>query len=190
MRSAMVRRLEILGRPARVEASEKICKLLLSHPDVINAKTILIFASDETEPDLTSLIGSAPDRRTVFPKVEKGGKLSLYEVANRDTDFEIGAYNLREPIPGKCPEVELEDIDVVIAPGRAFSDENGARLGRGGGFYDRLLRRARLNSKLIGTCFRCQIVHPLPVEDHDEAIGTVVTEAGLVTVDGIDGEAS
>jgi 5-formyltetrahydrofolate cyclo-ligase len=65
-------------------------------------------------------------------------------------------------------------MDLIIAPGVAF-DRRGGRLGRGGGYYDRLLRRAE-KVPVIGLCFREQLVKKVPMKPHDVRMNKVITD--------------
>ena len=86
-----------------------------------------------------------------------------------------GAFGTREPAGGAV--VPVGDAEVVLTPGLAF-DRMGARLGRGGGFYDRLLTDAALTARRVAVCFACQVVERVPVEPHDVEIDAIVTEDG------------
>lgn len=74
-----------------------------------------------------------------------------------------------EPLPDPTA------YDVVIVPGVAFT-ERGDRLGRGGGWYDRLLPQLRDDCATVGVAFDIQVLPELPVEPHDRQVGVVVTE--------------
>jgi 5-formyltetrahydrofolate cyclo-ligase len=78
-----------------------------------------------------------------------------------------------EPPPGS-PEVGLDEIDCVLVPGVAFS-EDGLRLGRGGGYYDATLARMA-RAVRVGLAFDRQIVPALPREAHDASLDAVVSE--------------
>ncbi len=65
--------------------------------------------------------------------------------------------------------------DLVIVPGVAFT-ERGDRLGRGGGWYDRLLPQLRDDCATVGVAFDIQVLPELPVEAHDAQVDVVVTE--------------
>jgi 5-formyltetrahydrofolate cyclo-ligase len=67
-----------------------------------------------------------------------------------------------------------EKIDLVIVPGMAF-DSKGNRLGRGGGFYDRLL--PTLSCPKVGVCRNHQFVEEVPVQSWDQKVDIVVTPA-------------
>ena len=72
-------------------------------------------------------------------------------------------YGILEP-DGE-PFTEYESIDLAIIPGMAFA-LNGKRLGRGRGYYDRLLAKIPTTYKL-GLCFPFQILDAIPSDDHD-----------------------
>jgi 5-formyltetrahydrofolate cyclo-ligase len=76
--------------------------------------------------------------------------------------------------PAGAPEVALDEIDCVVMPGVAFS-EDGLRLGRGGGYYDATLERMPRAAR-VGLAFEAQIVPTLPREAHDAPLDAVVTE--------------
>ena len=71
--------------------------------------------------------------------------------------------------------VEKSDLDGLLIPALAY-DEQGFRLGRGGGFFDRYLKNFK--GLRVGVCFEKQIVPQLPREAHDEPVDILLTEAG------------
>jgi 5-formyltetrahydrofolate cyclo-ligase len=77
-----------------------------------------------------------------------------------------------EPDPSAA---ELEAEGVILVPGRAF-DGSGARLGRGGGWYDRVLAGRGERDLLVGIFYSCQVVAALPVEAHDKQMDLLVSE--------------
>lgn len=80
-----------------------------------------------------------------------------------------GAFNILEPVGENLSD--LSEIDLAIIPGMAFTCE-GLRMGRGRGFYDRLL--PQLKCRKIGVCFDCQIVESLPLDPWDVPLDGVV----------------
>jgi 5-formyltetrahydrofolate cyclo-ligase len=88
-----------------------------------------------------------------------------------------GPHGLTEPLLS-CPEVSVEEIDVMLVPGLAF-DAAGRRLGHGGGYYDdagRELLRRRPDALLIGFGYDFQVVETCPTDERDVAVDLVVTE--------------
>ena len=82
------------------------------------------------------------------------------------------AYGILEPTGNIFPS--LENIDLVIVPGMAFNRQ-GDRLGRGKGYYDKILKEASAAWK-IGVCFDFQLVEELPVEAHDVRMDCVMCD--------------
>lgn len=86
-----------------------------------------------------------------------------------------GKYNLREPASGE-DIMDSGDLDIIIVPGVAFTNE-GERLGRGAGFYDRFLTEYLLKFGqkpfLLGVGLKEQLILALPTESHDWTLDQV-----------------
>ena len=82
-----------------------------------------------------------------------------------------GAYGIEEPTGP--PFLQLEQIECIVVPGVAF-DSQGNRLGRGKGYYDRLLPRLPQAYK-IGLCFPFQRVEQVPAEPFDIRMDEVIS---------------
>lgn len=141
---------------------------LQAHPAPL---TIAAFAALPGEVDLMDVIARHPDRRWVFPRMEGQG-LRFHAVANPAIDLSTGAFGVREPAPA-LPIVEITEIDAFFCPGLAF-DARGGRLGRGKGFYDRMLAHARPDALKIGVCHRAARVDDTFPESHDIAMDEVI----------------
>ena len=87
-------------------------------------------------------------------------------------DLAIGAYGIEEPTGALF--TDYATIDLVIVPGVAF-DRDGNRLGRGKGYYDRLLPRIPSAYK-VGICFPFQIVEEVPAEPFDIRMDEIITQ--------------
>jgi len=102
--------------------------------------------------------------KTVLLPVVVGDDLEL-RVYEGDSSLSVGAFGIKEPTGPVFPVSEYDSINLAIVPGMAF-DAYGNRLGRGKGYYDRLLPRLR-NAMKIGVCFPFQMVERVPSEVHD-----------------------
>jgi 5-formyltetrahydrofolate cyclo-ligase len=89
----------------------------------------------------------------------------------RDEPLAPGPFNVLEPSMGNPAPVN--QLDLIVVPGLAF-DARGRRLGRGKGFYDRLLSTAAAGVK-CGICFDEQMLGDIPVESHDIHLDFVAT---------------
>jgi len=78
---------------------------------------------------------------------------------------------VREPA-SSCAKIPLNQFDLVLVPGMAF-DLHGNRLGRGKGFYDRLLLET--SGVKCGICHDMQLLENIPMEPHDARVDFVLT---------------
>ncbi|MCP5057609.1 MAG: 5-formyltetrahydrofolate cyclo-ligase [bacterium] len=157
----------------------------------IRAATTLASVAAFEACDRVVLYASLPDElpsRPLFDRVRAGGKLLLWPrideeglvFARCDTWEALvpGAFGVLVP-PADAPVESLGSGDLLLVPGRAF-DAMGARLGRGGGHFDRALAR-RGGAVAIGVAFGCQLVERIPTEPHDQSVEAVLLEDQLVT---------
>jgi 5-formyltetrahydrofolate cyclo-ligase len=92
------------------------------------------------------------------------------------TDIVTGKFGVREPA-ASCSEIALDQFDLVLVPGMAF-DLDGNRLGRGRGFYDRLLEN--ISGIKCGVGYDFQLLEKIPVEPHDAKVNFILTPSRLV----------
>lgn len=148
---------------------EAISNWLSAHPEVL---TLAIFAALPGEPDLLPLVELHPQRRWVLPRVD-GESLTFHAVSDPATELHPGALGIREP-NADSPLVPIPEIDAFLCPGLAF-DRKGNRLGRGRGFYDRMLAVTRADALKLGVCFPFQIVEDTFPESHDIRMDGLIT---------------
>jgi 5-formyltetrahydrofolate cyclo-ligase len=84
----------------------------------------------------------------------------------------VGAFGILEPMDG-LDEVAVEEVDVFLCPGLGF-DRKGGRMGRGRGFYDRMLKQAKPEAVKLGVCFPFQMVDDVVMESHDVRMDGVI----------------
>jgi 5-formyltetrahydrofolate cyclo-ligase len=102
-----------------------------------------------------------------------------YQMARLTAELKKGRFGILEPA---VPDFSAEDgLDLIIVPGVAF-DRAGRRVGRGGGFYDRLLPQYR--AVRAGICFDFQCLEAVPAEEHDARMDILVTETQFFKVCG------
>ena len=135
------------------------------------------FAPQFREPDVDMLWDQIAKRTFAYPCVEQE-RLGLYAVASL-FDLRPGPWELREPFADPALAIDPGSIDLILVPGVAFT-RSGARLGRGGGYYDRLLSVLPAGTCKIGVCFDAQIVSELPLHPHDQHVDFVATESGIL----------
>ena len=160
----------------RAEKSARLCEAITESEAWRNARAVAIFAPQPREPDVEMLWSRAAGKSFAYPRVVEG-RLDLFRV---DSLFALapGAFGVREPAADPANAISPDMLDLILVPGVAFT-QGGARLGRGGGFYDRLLAGLVPRTCKIGVCFDSQILPELPLEPHDQHLDFIATESGL-----------
>jgi 5-formyltetrahydrofolate cyclo-ligase len=97
-------------------------------------------------------------------------KYAACRIQDTSRDLQISNFGIREP-GTHCTEI-LSQLDLILVPGIAF-DLHGRRLGRGKGFYDRLL--AGVHGTTCAVAFDEQLVDEVPVESHDIHLNCMLT---------------
>ena len=177
LRRAMVERIEALDPSRRAVEEATLADRFPALPGFREAECVLLYASTFPEEWSTApLLRLALDmgKRLVCPRVDRSARrLRLFQVKDPDRDFTRGALGIPEPGPA-CPPVEPLEVDWVLVPGLAF-DARGYRLGRGAGYYDRLLPTLRPNAPRWSLILDVQWVEAVPVEPHDVPLDGVVS---------------
>lgn len=105
--------------------------------------------------------------------VENELKLLLYQGKE---SLQPGRFGIWEPAPC-CPEIDEKEIGCILVPGIAF-DRQRNRMGRGKGYYDRLLQTVR--APKIGIGFHFQLFEQVPADTFDKKMDAVVTDREIV----------
>jgi 5-formyltetrahydrofolate cyclo-ligase len=165
----------------RTSHSDAACRLLERQAIWATAKTILFYAPMREELDIWPLlVDSVAAGKTVsLPRFDPATNRYLAcEIRDAAKDVATGQFGIREP-GERCVAVPLNRLDLILVPGVAF-DLRGGRLGRGNGFYDRLL--AEVRGATCGVAFDEQIVEEIPVEPHDIHLNCILTPTRWVDV--------
>ncbi|MBL8312044.1 MAG: 5-formyltetrahydrofolate cyclo-ligase [Burkholderiales bacterium] len=178
LRQEMRARRDALTDRERNAATRRIVERLLHHPDVHRAKTVLLYAHHGSEVATDELAKDLIKRgkAVAYPKMTAvAGLMTLWRVRNLDA-LVPHKHGIRAPDVTRSAPIEPISVDCVIYPGLAFT-KGLARLGQGGGYYDRLSGKLADNCARIGVCFETQIADQLPEDEHDARMHWVVTEA-------------
>jgi 5-formyltetrahydrofolate cyclo-ligase len=172
LREQMRRKLKTLSTHEKTEASQtltkRIAQYIQNNPQI---QTVATFAALPFEPDLGPLHELTQDVSLIYPKSALDGSMLFYRVESA-RDLTLGLYNIPEPKAEEHNKVSAKDIDLFLCPAFAYTKE-GARLGKGGGYYDRLLAERSQNSELLGVIFDCQLFKHIPTESHDISVDQV-----------------
>lgn len=154
--------------------SEQVCRRVLAMSRWQDAATVLLYYPLPDEVDTRVLIDAAVEqgKRVLLPVVV-GDDLELRVYAGT-ASLQPGAFGILEPCGNPFPLQEYGYIDLAIIPGMAFN-EAGNRLGRGKGYYDRLLPRLSAATRM-GICFPFQLLPTVPSEPHDIQMQVIITD--------------
>lgn len=157
------------------EKSQQLCQNLLSTKIVQEAHTILAYFSFRQEPDL-SVLFTQSQARLGFPRCV--GKSLFWHGWQPGEEQQKGHFGILEPHSDSV-QLQPEEVDLILVPAVAC-DQQGYRLGYGGGFYDRMLSDSVWqNIPTIGIVFDFAHVVQLPIDPWDYALDGVCTETGL-----------
>jgi len=166
--------LSAISIEARADLSRLTANNLLYQRAWHNSHAIFGYLAFKDELDLFSALESAwaSGKTVALPRyVPERNDYCAAVTSPEKREFVKGAFGVLEP-PPDSPLIPLNRLDLVLVPGLAF-DRQGRRLGRGKGFYDRLL--AEVTGIKCGVALDEQIVEDLPEEPHDIAMDFILT---------------
>ena len=164
------------ARRAATSAARRLC----SHPRLRRARHIAVYLSYRSELDTACLIETLlrQGKFLYVPRIKSGHRMHFVALA-AGTPLRANRLGIREPtrsFRGK----RAGQMDVIILPLLGF-DDDGHRLGNGGGYYDRALAAQRPFRKplRVGYGYALQRVPEIPVEPWDIRLHAVATERGV-----------
>ncbi len=185
LRMIIKEKLVAMSQAEKMTADEKIYNKIIGLVQIKKARVVSVYVSMRTEVDTKKIISFLlkQKKRVVVPgirikqhelrvkqKTSMGGNnIRLVEVSFVDGNETVKQWNNRT--------IDPKDVDLFIVPGLAF-DKQGHRLGRGGGYYDRLL--AGVKGVKIGLAYSCQMTDKLLHLEHDVGMDFVVTDQDLI----------
>ena len=175
IRAAMKARRKAVTPEARAAVGKALSRRLFVENRELGAAIakkgpIAVYLASKEEIDLTDFITAALSFgcALVAPRWN-GTEYELARVENLETLVK-GPHGIPEPPAG--PVVLPKDVRAWLVPGLAFT-RHGGRLGYGGGWYDRFLRRVSKRVPKIGVAHAFQFVDELPTEPHDIRLTSV-----------------
>jgi 5-formyltetrahydrofolate cyclo-ligase len=157
-------------------AARAALRRLAAWPEFQAARTLAVYLSQPGEADTAPVLRRARGAgvRLAAPRWDARGRVYHFAWLDEDAPVRPGPLGILEPGP-RAPAVRPGELDLILVPGLAF-DGFGGRLGRGGGYYDRLL--AEHPGFRVGWAVDAQWSEPpLPCEPHDARMDGVVTDA-------------
>ena len=150
LRAEIQRQLREMTVEERQEYSDEICERVLEMSQWAEARNVILFSPLPGEPIILPLKLDCEARKVLCANIPQSARSE-------------SGLNLPDA------------IDLVLVPGVAFSKDRH-RLGRGGGFFDRLLAGRAANAFKLGICFSFQLLETIPTEPHDIVMNAIVSD--------------
>ena len=168
--------------PSQVRArSAAVWERLSVLPEFVSANWLLVYVSKGHEIDTHGLIQQllAIGKHVCVPKFDDAARRYVAsELKDFVAELAEGKFGILEPKQEAVRLVGADKLDALLVPGLAF-DGNGNRIGRGMGFFDRLLREAR--GIKIALAYDFQVLNEVPADAHDVRVDFIVTEKRVVS---------
>lgn len=163
-----------------VKHSEAICSKILRLEAFHPSASVLVYMPRWDEPDLRPVMGAIwkAGGRVCLPRFNDDS--GVYDIVSPTesevVSMKVGKYGIPEP-PRENAHISPKILDFCLIPGLVFGCD-GTRLGRGMGYFDRLL--AEFSGFRLGVCFDGQLVPSVPYDSHDVHMDKVCTETRIV----------
>jgi 5-formyltetrahydrofolate cyclo-ligase len=151
--------------------SAQICFWIEQNQSFKKSKYIFAFFPMKDEVNIKPLFEKYHDKVFILPKIV-GGNLSLHIHKGKTFLKRESRFGIEEPTTEEF--TDYSKIDLALIPGVAFDSSNN-RLGRGKGFYDKILTHlSSYRIEKIGICFPYQLIKAIATEPHDVKMDEVV----------------
>jgi 5-formyltetrahydrofolate cyclo-ligase len=164
--------------------SAHVQRRLLATPNYLAAVKVVLYAplGREVETAFIAADVLSSHRQLFYPIVDRGLRRMKFGAVSDLNELRSGAFGVLEPPLSGALEAEAltagSGAALVCVPGIAFT-AGGARLGRGGGYYDRVLPAFAHGATTVGLGYSFQLIDRLPEQAHDRRLDLVVTESAV-----------
>lgn len=166
-------RKQMIDQSERLAAAQRVFDTVRSMAAFMVARRVLLYHSLPDELSTHLFFENSPGDKTYYlPRVNG---LDLEILPYERSRMHLGSFRIEEPDGDDT--VDIDDIDLVIVPAVAY-DRHGNRVGRGKGYYDRLLSRSRATT--IGICYDFQLFDEFDTDEFDIPVDYVVADGHAV----------
>lgn len=166
-------RKQLLIETERTQAAESVFRRLEQLAAFHVSDKILMYHSLPDELSTHAFLDKWHDNKQFFLPRVNGVNLEILPYER--TSLKVGAFHIEEP--SGCEINDVAEIDMIVVPAIAF-DRKGNRVGRGKGYYDRLLAESK--AMKIGVGYDFQLVDEIDTEVHDIPVDIVITETSTI----------
>lgn len=174
IRTQMKARKALLDETEKANAARRAFELLEQTAAFMLSEHILLYHSLPDELSTHDFINRWSDRKHFYLPRVNGVNLDILPYDR--CRMHLGAFNIEEP-DGSDILSDLKRIDMVIVPAVAY-DRRGNRVGRGKGYYDRLL--SGLKALTVGMAYDFQLVDEIDAEAHDVRVDYIITDRHII----------
>lgn len=169
IRSRIKARKTLLSDEEKVSAAERVFNLLERTADFMLADRILMYHSLPDELSTRAFIKKWSTRKHFYLPRVNGVNLEI--LPYDESTLALGSFHIEEPTGSDTSSID--DIELIVVPAVAY-DRSGNRVGRGKGYYDRLLADSR--ARKVGVGYDFQVVDEIEADPHDVRVDVVITE--------------
>ncbi|MCM1451826.1 MAG: 5-formyltetrahydrofolate cyclo-ligase [Clostridium sp.] len=165
----------LLSDQEKAEAAAAAFALLETTASFMMAEKILMYHSLPDEISTLDFLDRWGRTKKFFLPRVNGVNLDILPFDR--SALRLGAFQIEEPAGDDT--VDIDEIEMIIVPGIAY-DKRGNRVGRGKGYYDRLLAEAK--ALKVGLAYDFQLVDEIEAEPHDVKVDIIITDKGIYRV--------
>lgn len=174
MRELLIQKRRMLSADERKVLSESVLSQLEKMHCFRDAKTVMLYFPKDNEVDVLPLFKRYKDKTLLLPVTHR--KEMTANPFEGNDKMHRGKFGVPEPTTPPY----LGAVDVIIVPAVAF-DKKGFRLGRGGGYYDRFIKK-QPHATLIGVGYDFQLVDEVPMLRHDQKMHRIILPSQTIQV--------
>lgn len=180
LRRAMLSHRRTLAQAEYLAWSHSIQARAMVLPHYLAARYVALYSPVDNEVATQVILDDAltSGKMVYYPKLNSTESSDFARVRSVD-DFVEGRFGIPEPAGTDSISLGEADDVIVFVPGVLF-DRQGNRLGRGGGWYDRMLSKLGSHGVFVGLAFEFQVVDSLAAESWDERIHFIITEKNVI----------
>ncbi len=163
----------------KLRRSRIVMQRLEQSPDFAAADVVLLYWSMADEVQTHEFVERWYRKKTLLLPCVDGDDLRLRQYTGPQCLVAGEQFGIGEPSGEEW--TDLAAVQLIAVPGVAF-DPTGNRMGRGRGFYDRMLKSTP-NAVKIGLAYDFQMLDSIPTEPHDVCMHRVLTDAPMASTD-------
>ncbi len=167
-------RKSLLTENEKAEAAQSVFDRLEQMAAFMMADRLLMYHSLPDELSTRDFLGKWSGRKHFFLPRVNGVNLDI--LPYEQTRLHLGAFEIEEPDGNDL--TDIADIELIIVPAVAY-DRHGNRVGRGKGYYDRMLAGSRATKVGVGYDFQL-IDDAIDTDSHDVPVDIVITQSHTV----------